>query len=235
MSGLDWSASHWFEADAQVKEGLASGKLDKSFAAVPADDAIARTKAAIEAKTWTCEVVADKAHALEAIKKFIPKGATVHNGASTTLREVGFVDYLKAGEHGWDNLHAKILAEQDPAKQTTLRRQASLAEYYLSSACAVSEQGDIVVVDLTGTRVAPFAYDAQKVVVVIGANKITKDYDTAVKRTNEWCLPLESARVRVAYGVPGSAINNFVAIRGPNPWGGQGRFHVIIVKESLGY
>jgi hypothetical protein len=65
--------AHWFEADAQVKEGLASGKLDKSFAAVPADDAIARTKAAIEAKTWTCEVVDDKAHALEAIKKFIPK------------------------------------------------------------------------------------------------------------------------------------------------------------------
>jgi hypothetical protein len=112
---------------------------------------------------------------------FFLQGASVHNGASTTLvrllvtiyefnslgliqnfhfkqREIGFVDYLKAGEHGWDNLHAKVLAEQDMGKQAQLRRQASLAEYYLSSACAISEQGDIVVVDLTGTRVGTLFY-----------------------------------------------------------------------------
>lgn len=125
---------------------------------------------------------------------------------------------MKSGQHGWDNLHGKILAEADQAKAAKLRREASLADYFLSSVCAVTEQGDLIVVDLTGSRVGPFAYDAQKVVVVVGANKITKDYDTAVKRTYEYCLPLESARVRVAYGVPASSINNFVALRGPNPW-----------------
>lgn len=50
------------------------------------------------------------------------------------------------------------------------------------------------------------------VIVVVGANKIVPTYADAVKRTEEYCLPLESARVRVAYaamGVKASSINNF--------------------------
>lgn len=56
-----------------MKEGLANGTLNKAFHNVASDDAIAHVKAAIEAKTWTCEVVASKAAALDHIKQFIPK------------------------------------------------------------------------------------------------------------------------------------------------------------------
>ena len=38
-----------------------------------------------------------------------------------------------------------------------------------------------------------------------------------------------------AMGVKASTINNVVEIRGANPWGAPGRFHIILVKESLGY
>ena len=66
-----------------------------------------------------------------------------------------------------------------------------------------------VVVDLTGTRTGAFIYTANKVVVVISANKITPTYEDAVKRLYDYSLPLECARVRVAYGVPASQVSNF--------------------------
>src|SRR6185436_6978253 len=71
--------------------------------------------------------------ALEKIKELIPAGASIMNGASRTLEQIGFVDYLKADQHGWNNLHEAILAEKDPAKQAILRKQAVLSDYYLGS------------------------------------------------------------------------------------------------------
>jgi len=50
------------------------------------------------------------------------------NGSSTTLTEIGFVDYLKEGIHGWDNVHEDILNEKDPAKQAQLRKESVLAD-----------------------------------------------------------------------------------------------------------
>jgi hypothetical protein len=63
-----------------------------------------------------------------------------------------------------------------------LRRQYNVCDYYLTSAAAVSEEGDLFFVDLTGSRVGPIAHSASNVVVVVGANKIAPKYDDAVRR-----------------------------------------------------
>mmetsp|Transcript_14343 Transcript_14343/g.20008 ORF Transcript_14343/g.20008 Transcript_14343/m.20008 type:complete len:232 (-) Transcript_14343:36-731(-) len=224
------SASGLYASDPQLKN-LAVDKYGKPAS----DEAVEKTKNALIAKQHHAFVVNSKQEALDKIKELIPKGASVHNASSTSLIEIGFVDYFKT-QTEWNNIHAKILAEIDGAKQAELRRTlGNTADYFLSSVTAVSETGEFTVVDLTGTRVGPFTHSAGKVIIVVGSNKIVPTYDDAVKRTEEYALPLESARARIAYGVPGSAINNFVAIKGANPWGGQGRFTVIIVKEALGY
>lgn len=66
--------------------------------------------------------------------------------------------------------------------------------------------------DATGSRVGPFSFSADNVVIVIGSNKITPTQAEAVARAKNYQLPMESARARVAYaamGVQGSAINNY--------------------------
>ena len=82
--------------------------------------------------------VANRSQALEKVKSLIPAGASVMNGSSRTLEEIGFVEYLKSGNHGWNNLHAAVLAEQDPAKQEMLRKQSVLSDYYLGSVHAIA-------------------------------------------------------------------------------------------------
>src|SRR6266853_1001051 len=71
--------------------------------------------------------------ALAKIKELIPAGASVMNGASVTLEQIGFVDYLKGENHGWNNLHKGIIDEKDTAKQMMLRKHAVLSDYYLGS------------------------------------------------------------------------------------------------------
>src|SRR4051812_29782136 len=103
---------------------------------------VQKTAAALkELSNADVTVVKTKAEALEKIKILIPKGASVMNGSSRTLDEIGFVEYFKSESHGWNNLHAGILAETDPEKQMLLRKQSVISDYYLGSVHAVAETG----------------------------------------------------------------------------------------------
>jgi len=205
------------------------------FGKLASEESLNKTKAALESKTHKVTIVKDAAEALAVLKNAIPPGVSINLAGSTTLSEIGFIEYLKDGAQPWRNLHGEILAEKDMTKQHDLRRRYNVCDYFISSVTAVCETGEFTVCDLSGTRTGPFAHSAGKIIVVIGAQKIVKDYNEAVERTEKYCLPLESARARIAYKVPGSAINNFVAIRSGNPYGAPGRFHIVIVKESLGF
>ncbi|KAF9143271.1 hypothetical protein BG015_000484, partial [Linnemannia schmuckeri] len=135
----------------------------------------------------------------------------------------------------WDNVHATILAEKDPAKQAELRRTiGSTVDYYLTSMSAVTEDGKLAHADLSGSKVGGVAFGAANVIVVVGTNKIVKDEDEAWTRTNEFALAAESARARDAYGVPASAIVNFEVLRAANPFA-PGRIQVVLVNDALGF
>ncbi len=101
-------------------------------------DTIQKTIEALVKNNFEGVIVNTKEEALAKIKELIPAGASVMNGASVTLQEIGFVDYLKSGQHGWNNLHANILVETDKIKQADLRKQAVLSDFYLGSAHAVT-------------------------------------------------------------------------------------------------
>jgi len=218
-----------YKADAKLKD-LPVAKFGKAAS----DESIEKARKGLIEKGHAAVVVGSKQEALEHVKKLIPKGASVMNAGSMTLNEIGFMDYLK-GQSDWVNLHGQMLAEPDQAKAAELRRKSMEADYFLSSVTAITEQGDLTVCDLTGSRTGAFSFSAGHVVVIAGSQKIVPSYDEAVKRTYDYCLPLESVRAHLVYGVPGSAVNNFVAIRGSNPWGMKGRVHVVIVKETTGY
>jgi len=221
----DLSAKGLLSSDSKL------ASVDHSWLNVASNEVIEKTQKALESKKHQCIVVENKLAALEELKKFIPSGVTVFSAGSTTLAEIGFTEYFKT-QTAWTNKNAVVLAETDPAKQADLRRQAMTSDYFLSSVCAVTEEGEAMVVDLSGSRVGGFGFAAKKVVVVVGANKIVSNMEAAMKRTFDFCVPVESARARVVYGVPGSAANNLYQLRGtisPN------RFCFIIVKESLGF
>ena len=178
-------------------------------------------------------VVDTKKSALEKIKELIPSGVSVMNGSSTTLIEIGFVDYLKEGKHGWNNLHEAILAESDPAKQGKLRKESVLSDYYLGSVHALSETGEFVVASNTGSQLPHIVFTSQNLLFVVGAQKIVPTLSEALKRLEEYVVPLENERSLKAYGAP-TALNKIVIFKGESPMIGR-KVKMIIVKESLGF
>ena len=104
------------------------------YKTLAAPETVQKTMQAVEARGINVVLVDNKAEALAKLKSLIPAGAPVITASSQTLTEIGLDDIFISGEHPWINLKTEILAEKDPVKQTLLRKQATLADYYLGSA-----------------------------------------------------------------------------------------------------
>lgn len=186
---------------------------------------------AMEERGFTVEVVADKAAALRKIESLLPEGAEVMTGSSTTLQEIGFMGALEKNAKGWKNLGAAVWAENDEVKRNKLRRQATTADYFLASVNAVTEDGRLMAVDLTGSRVTALPFAAGKVILVVGKQKITQSLEDAMQRIREVVFPKEDARALKAYGM-NSGFGKWVIVeRELQP----GRITVVLVDEALGF
>lgn len=177
-------------------------------------------------------VVDTKAQALEKIKEIIPAGAEVMNGSSATLQEIGFINYLKEGKHGWDNIHENILNEKDPARKARLRKESVLADYFLGSVHAITEDGQVVIASASGSQIPSYAFTSNNVVWVAGAQKIVPTLDAALARIRDHVFPLEDARMK-NNGYPGSTVSRTLIIEReiiPNR-----HLTLILVKEKLGF
>lgn len=187
----------------------------------------------LAARNFTPVVVATKEEALAKIQEMIPAGASVMNGASTTLQEIGFIDYLKAGQHGWDNLHVAIVAEQDPDKQRALRHKSLASDFYLGSVHALTEQGELVIASNSGSQLPNLVFGSMNVVLVVGTQKIMPTLAEAETRLREYVVPLEDARMK-SVGMGGTALNKLVHFFAEPAYTGR-KITVILVKEKLGF
>lgn len=199
---------------------------------IASDEIISKVAEALKARNITPIIVNTKEEALLEIKKLIPAGAEVMNGSSTTLKEIGFVDYLKEGKHGWKNVHEEILKEEDAVKKARLQKESVLADYFLGSVHAITEEGQLLIASASGSQLPSYAFTSDNVIFVAGANKIVADITSAHKRLEEYVFPLENKRMQ-GVGYPGSAIARTLVIEReimPNR-----HLTLILVREKLGF
>ena len=196
------------------------------------EDVIKRTSAALESRGVLIEFLNNKEEALKRLTNFIPPETDVMVGSSTTLKEIGFVDFLKSGDHHWNNLKDKILSEKDPLKQAELRKKSITADYFLGSVHAVSQSGEVIIASNTGSQLPSYAFSSSNVVWVVGAQKIVLNLEEGMRRIREYGLPLEDKRMKQA-GFVGSAIGKILIFeRETLPYR---RITLIFVNEKLGF
>ncbi len=204
-----------------------------SYDVLASADALERARTALVSRGSLPELLASRAEALARIKALIPAGASVMNGSSRTLEEVGFVDYLAEGKHGWNNLHEAVLREKDPAKQALLRAQSVLSDFYLGSVHAAAETGELVIASNSGSQLPHLVFTSPNLILVVGAQKIVPNLDAALARVRDYVLPLEDARMK-ALGMGGSAISKLLVIN-REPAFLERKLHVLFVSEKLGF
>lgn len=202
------------------------------YTALASPGSIEKVALALKGRNITTIVVDTKEQALAKIKELIPQGAEVMNGSSMTLQEIGFVDYLKEGKHGWRNVHEEILNERDTERKEDLRKQSILADYFLGSVHAITEDGQLVVASASGSQIPSYAFSSDNVIWVAGTQKIVPHLEDGLRRIRDFVFPLENERVKKV-GYPGSAIARILIIEReimPNR-----HLTLILVKEKLGF
>jgi hypothetical protein len=170
----------------------------------------------------------------------IPAEATIGVGGSVTIRELGIMEKLeKRGNtvvHHW---------KQGIPRETSreLRQKEGFSDYYLTSANAITKDGDIINIDGIGNRVAHMIYGPSNVFIVAGYNKIVNDVDAGIKRSKEIAAVMNAKRVgsKTPCATTGKCIDcnapgricRVTTIIQYRPW--QTNIEVLLVNESLGF
>jgi hypothetical protein len=196
-------------------------------------DIITKTSEALKEHGIEPIVVATGKDALEKIKELIPEGVSVMNGTSATLEQIGYIDYLKSGEHPWKNLHADILAETDPEKQKMLRKYSVVSDYYLGSVHALVQTGELIIASNSGSQLPHITYTSPNIIFVVSTKKIVATLEEGMKRLKEHVFPLEDKRITALYG-RGTMLSKILILNRENPTMGR-NLKLIMVEEDLGF
>lgn len=179
---------------------------------------------------------ASKEEALEIALGLIDEGASVTMGGGESVHAIGLPTVLKEGNYNfidrdeYEDKRAAMLAAYD-------------ADVFLSSANAMTEDGELVNIDGNANRVSAIAQGPKKVIFIVGMNKVCDDLDGAMKRARNVAAPINVQRfgLNTPCAKTGSCINckspdticcQFLITRYSRH---AGRIHVILVNDSLGF
>ncbi len=197
---------------------------------IPQDEVIEQTAAALTAKGMAARVVESGDIARKEALALIPDGASVMNVTSATVDQIGLAAEI-AESTRFEALRKKITSLPQAEMRAQMRRAGSVADVVVGSVHALTQDGKAVVVSGSGSQLAPYAFGAAKVIWVVGAQKIVKDLDEAMRRIEEHTLPLEVERMQKIYG-RGSSIAKVLIF---NREGAPDRVNIFIVKQVLGF
>ena len=189
-----------------------------------------RAAAALRSHGFTVEILEDAAAARTRIKGLIPDGASVLTGASETLRRSGILaDINDSGRY--EAVGPRAMAMDRATQMDEIRRMYASPDVIVGSVAALTETGSLVVASATGSQLTGYAGGAARAIWVIGAQKVVPDLETALRRVQDHCLPLEQARAQAAYG-QSSAINRLLILNA-EPYPGRGT--VLLLREAIGF
>ncbi len=211
--------------------------MDKNLAFVT-EKRVERVMEALRKNRIDPYFVKTSAEAVHLVKGMIPEGSVCRVGGSQTLHQTGIIEMLEKGDFNYRDSHTVR-----PEEMAEAQREAFSADFFLASANAITEKGEIYNVDGIGTRVAPIIFGPKTVILVVGVNKIVADMDEAVYRLEHLAAPANACRIgcdtpctELGFCAhcknPGRICCSYVTLayqRIPD------RIKVVFVEENLGY
>lgn len=181
--------------------------------------------------------------ALEDVKLYIlnkvPLDCKVGIGHSATLQKMNITNLLiQRGNIVYD----KELTI-NKYESNTIKRKSLLSDWYISGSNAVTVDGRIINVDHSGNRVAAITFGPNKVIIVVGVNKVVDTVKEGIKRVKNIACPLNAKRA--GYNPPCVELNkcidcsskervcNYISIvEGQTD---HNRIKLLIVNEECGF
>lgn len=202
----------------------------KDWSGLASLESISKTADSLKANGINVIVVKNAKEAKEKVFEILPQNAEVMTMSSVTLDTTGISQEIN--ESGkYDSIKNKLAKMDRNTKRKEMQELGAAPEYAVGSVHAVTQDGKVLIASNTGSQLPAYAYGASYVLWVVGTQKIVANLDEGMKRIYEYVLPLESERLKKAYGVQ-SNISKLLIINkeiAPN------RITLIFVKQKLGF
>ena len=211
----------------------------------------------LQKRNTNAQYVANRQDALTAVMAMIPKEVTVACGDSITVEQVGIVHELRKRNQNKiivpmeRNIDGGYMVKTSEEWLSMVRASFS-AGVFLTGTNAVTLDGKLVNTDASGNRVAPMIFGPDKVIVVVGVNKLVKDVNAAFERIHGIAAPINAKRHAVKHHVEAygnlpcartgicadcnsdSRICRYTVINEGNLGIRKNRINVVLVGEELG-
>lgn len=176
------------------------------------------------------------------LEQILPSTAakSVSWGGSMTYLATGIYEAMKA-KAGLDILDTfdKSLT---PEASYELRRKALLVDMFITGTNAVTEDGQLVNLDMIGNRACAVNFGPKHVILLIGRNKIVADLDEAMIRVKNYASPVNAMRldkktpcVKTSYceecKSPDRICNVWTITEKSFP---KGRIKIVLINQDLG-
>ena len=199
-----------------------------------------RCAEALEKNNFKVYIAKNGKEAVGIVEGLLKVGDTIGLGGSATLNELGIVELCRDKKY---NLFDRYAVGLTPAETNENLRQSLLANVFITSTNAVTENGELYNVDGRANRVAAMLFGPESVVVIAGYNKIVKDLAEADLRVRTIAAPMNC--VRLKRETPCTKIGTCADCRSEGRICAdrvvmarqmvKDRVKVILVKEELGY
>lgn len=206
------------------------------------NERVNRTMEALHRNGMPAEYVDTGADAAKRVKELLSPGNTISCGGTVTLQETGIRELMKSGDY--------VFLDRETMPPEQAYAETFTADVFLTSANAITENGELYNVDGNGNRVAALIYGPKQVIVIAGVNKIVRNLQEAEYRVKTVAAPANG--VRLDTGTPCAKTGRCAVCDGEMTQGCQNsrrmccqyvvtgfqrteRIRVILVGEELGY
>lgn len=185
----------------------------------------------LEANGINAVVVENKEDARRKVLELLPQDAEVMNMSSVTIDSLELPKEINESGN-YDSVKNKLEKMDRKTQGLEMQKLGAAPQYAVGSVHAVTEDGKVLIASNTGSQLPAYSYGASQVIWVVGTQKIVANLNEAMTRIYDYVLPLESERVKKAYGMERSNVSKLLIINKeilPN------RLILIFVKEKLGF
>jgi len=166
--------------------------------------------------------------------------STVSFADSITMLSTGVIDMLR--DNGSIQFIDTFQPNQTWSERVAQRKRALTVDLFLTGTNAITENGQLVNLDMVGNRVSAITFGPRNVVLFVGINKVVTSLDDAFNRVRS-IAPLNVKRhpdFKTPCAVTGTCSNCNSPQRICNTWTiteksyPKGRIKIILIQQKLG-
>jgi LUD domain len=199
----------------------------KEYDEVASIEVMTATAEALRINGMNVTIVENAEEAKAEALKLIPEGSRVMTMTSVTLTTLGLAEIIDDS-----GKYVSVRDDLANAEGAHKRELGAAPDFTIGSVHAISSKGEVIIASNTGSQLPAYAYGAEKVIWLVGGQKLAGSMEDAMRRVYDYVLPLESKRAHEAYGVEGSNVSKMLIINKENI---PDRINIILIQESHGF